>query len=97
MHAVERLAAAAREEFRDGLVGGDHQLLDEHVRERLALDPGPLDAALAVECERDLAPLDAKGPARTGDRGGRETRSASRSASVSSSTARSSPARTAWA
>ena len=64
VHAVERVAAAARQQLRDGLVRGDHQLLDEHVRERLALDPGPLDAALAVEGEFDLAALDPKCAAR---------------------------------
>ena len=95
MHAVERLASRPASSG-DRLVGGDHQLLDEHVRQRLALDPGPLDAALAVEGERDLAALDAKRPA--GEPAIAEgTRTRQRSASVSSSTARSSPARTACA
>ena len=40
MDAVERLAAPAGEERGDVLVGADHQLLDEHVRVRLALAPG---------------------------------------------------------
>ena len=62
--AVERVAAPAREQLGDGLVRGDHHLLDEHVRERLLLDPRALDAALAVEGELDLAALDAQRPAR---------------------------------
>ena len=62
--AVERLAAPAGEQLRDGLVRGDHQLLDEHVRERLLLDPRALDAALAVEGELDLPALDPEGAAR---------------------------------
>ena len=62
--AVERVAAAAREQPGDGLVRGDHHLLDEHVGERLLLDPRALDAALAVEGELDLPPLDAQRTAR---------------------------------
>jgi hypothetical protein len=60
VHAVEGVPAAASKQVGDRLVRGDHQLLDEHVRERLGLDPGPLDPALPVERERDLAPLDAE-------------------------------------
>ena len=60
MHAVDRLAVAAGKQLGDGLVRGDHELLDEHVRQRLGLDPGPLDPALAVEGEGDLAGLDAQ-------------------------------------
>ena len=97
--AVERVAAAPGEQLGDGLVRGDHQLLDEHVRERLALDPGALDAALAVEGELDLAgPRPAARRARIGGRGG-AARPARRAAAprVTSSPARSSPARIAWA
>ena len=61
----------AREQLGDRLVRGDHQLLDEHVRERLALDPGPLDAALAVEGERDLPPRRGARRARSAGRGAR--------------------------
>src|SRR5207244_13413469 len=61
--AVERLAAAAREELRDCLIRSDHQLLDERVRVRLALAPRSLVAAPPVEGERDLGALDTKGPA----------------------------------
>jgi hypothetical protein len=63
VNPVERLATASGEEGADGLVRRDHELLDEHVRERLALDPGALDAALPVEGEGDLAGLDAQRPA----------------------------------
>ena len=42
----------------DGLVRQDHQLLDQHVRMRLALAPGALDAAATVEAELDLGALD---------------------------------------
>ena len=58
MDAVERLALAARQELAHGLVREDHQLLDEPVRRRLGLDPGPLDVAFPVEGERRLAGLD---------------------------------------
>ena len=59
--AVERLAAAAAQQAGDGLVGEDHELLDEHVRVRLALEPGVGDPSLAVERERGLGRLDADG------------------------------------
>ena len=58
MDAVERVAPAAREELGDGLVGEDHQLLDQGVGLRLRLEPRALHAALAVEREVDLAALD---------------------------------------
>jgi hypothetical protein len=61
VHAVERLAPAPREQGSHRLVRGDHQLLDEHVGERLPLDPGSLDAALPVEGEGDLSRLDPQG------------------------------------
>ena len=63
MDAVDRFAPAAREELGDGLVREDHQLLDERVRRRLGLEPGPLHSALAVEREVDLRALDAQGSA----------------------------------
>ena len=46
VHAVERLAVAAGEERGDVLVREQHQLLDEHVRVRLALEPRVGDAAV---------------------------------------------------
>ena len=52
--AIERLAPAAAEQPGDGFVGEDHQLLDEHVRVRLALEPRVGDPSFAVECERGL-------------------------------------------
>ena len=52
--AVERLAAAAAQQPGDGLVGEDHELLDEHVGVRLALEPRVGDPSLAVEGERGL-------------------------------------------
>jgi hypothetical protein len=58
VHAVEGLAAAAREEVRDSLVRGDHQLLDEPMRSRLRLLPGPCDTAAPVELEVELGALD---------------------------------------
>jgi hypothetical protein len=61
---VERFALAPAEEPGDRLVGEDHHLLDEGVRERLGLDPGPRDPALAVELEHDLARLDPERAAR---------------------------------
>ena len=61
--AVDGLATAPGEKLRDRFVGRDHQLLDEHVRERLRLDPGALHPALAVEGEGCLARLDAQRPA----------------------------------
>src|SRR5918995_155538 len=53
--AVERLPPSSRQQPADGLIGKDHQLLDEHVRVRLGLEPGTFDAAVLVERERDLA------------------------------------------
>ena len=58
--AVERLPPPSRQQPADGLVGEDHQLLDEHVRVRLGLEPGTLDAAVLVEGERDLPSRDAE-------------------------------------
>ena len=58
--AEERIAAPAGEQLGNGLVRGDHQLLDEHVGERLALDPRPLDAAFSVERELHLPPFHAE-------------------------------------
>ena len=52
--AVERFAPPSRQQPTDCLVGEDHQLLDEHVRVRLGLEPGAFDAAVLVEGERDL-------------------------------------------
>ncbi len=62
--AEERLPASPGEERRDRLVREDHELLDEHVRVRLGLDPRALDAAVAVEGERRLARLDPERAAR---------------------------------
>ena len=45
------------------LVGADHQLLDEHVRVRLALAPGARDAAVG-ERELDLGRADLERAAR---------------------------------
>ena len=56
MHAVERRAVAAGEEGGDVLVREDHQLLDEHVRVRLAFEPRVGDAAVG-EAERELRRL----------------------------------------
>ena len=47
--AVQRLAPPPGEERADVLVREDHQLLDEHVRVRLALEPGVGDTSVAVE------------------------------------------------
>jgi hypothetical protein len=58
--AEERLPAPAGEQPGDGLVREDHQLLDQRVRVRLRLEPGLLDAAAAVERERDLRARDAE-------------------------------------
>ena len=57
VHAVERVAATRSEKRTDALVRQDHQLLDEHVRVRLALQPRIGDAAVAVEAERRLRRL----------------------------------------
>src|SRR5439155_19449579 len=51
---------AAGEKIGHGLVGGDHQLLDQAMRCRLGLRPRASHAALAVELEIDLRRLDAK-------------------------------------
>ena len=61
--AVERLAVPPREQLRDVLVRADHQLLDEHVRVRLAFAPRVGDAAVG-EAERDLRGRDLEGAAR---------------------------------
>ena len=61
VHAVERLAAPAGEERADELVGEDHQLLHEHVRVRLALEPRLGDTAAAVEAKDDLGRLHLQG------------------------------------
>ena len=58
--AIERVPLPAGEEPRHDLVRQDHELLHEHVRERLLLDPRPLDPALPVEDKRHLALLDPK-------------------------------------
>jgi hypothetical protein len=62
--AEERLAASPGEQSRDRLVREDHQLFDQRVRVRLGLEPRLLDAALAVERERDLGARDAERSAR---------------------------------
>ena len=64
VHAEERLRAPRREQLADALVGEDHQLLDERVRERLRLEPRVRDPALAVEGEDDLRRLDPQRAAR---------------------------------
>ena len=64
VHAVERLTAAPRQERADELVREHHQLLDEHVRMRLALEPRVRDATFTVEAERDLGRLHLQGAAR---------------------------------
>ena len=64
MHAVERLAAPRREQLADDLVRADHQLLDEHVRVRLGLEPGVGHPAVAVEAKRLLGRLHLQGAAR---------------------------------
>ena len=64
MHPVERLALAPAEQARHRLVREDHHLLDERVRERLGLDPGPLDSTVAVELERRLPRFDPERPPR---------------------------------
>ena len=64
VHAVERVRATRAQEGRDGLVGEDHQLLDQRVRLRLLLEPRIGDAAAAVEGERDLARVDLERAAR---------------------------------
>jgi hypothetical protein len=61
--AVERLAVARREQPGDLLVGEDHQLLDEHVRVRLALEQRRRDASV-LEVEDDLRCDDLEGAAR---------------------------------
>ena len=58
VHAVQRLSAPAGEKPGYGLVGTDHQLLDQEVRVRLRLEARLLDAAFAVEGEDDLAGRD---------------------------------------
>ena len=60
MDSVQRRSPAVGKEGGDGLVGEDHQLLDEHVRVRLGLEVGALHAAVVVEDERDLFRLDAQ-------------------------------------
>src|SRR5918995_2938294 len=52
--AVERFPPPSRQQSTDRLVGEDHQLLHEHVRVRLGLEPGAIDAAVLVEGECDL-------------------------------------------
>src|SRR6478735_2094200 len=64
VHAVERLAAPAGEERADELVGEDHQLLHEHVRMRLALEPRLGDTAAAVEAKDDFRRLHLQGAPR---------------------------------
>ena len=64
VHAVERLAMAARQERTDMLVREDHQFLDEHVRMRLAFEPCVGDAAVAVEAKDLLRGLHLQCPAR---------------------------------
>ena len=61
--AVERRPVAAGEERGDVLVRGDHQLLDQHVGVRLALEPRLGDAAL-LEAEHDLGRRDLERAAR---------------------------------
>jgi hypothetical protein len=56
--AEQRLPVAAGEQPRHRLVRDDHQLLDERVCLRLCLPSGRCEAALAVEVECDLGPLD---------------------------------------
>src|SRR6266511_3960618 len=56
--AIQRLAAPRREQPGNGLVRGDHQLLDEAVRGGLGFLPRARDSAVAVEVERDLGALD---------------------------------------
>ena len=51
VHAVERGAAGAREQAADGLVGEQHELLDECVRTRLLVPAGVHHAAV-VDLER---------------------------------------------
>src|SRR5581483_1886662 len=63
VHAVERLAVAAGGERRDELVRQDHQLLDEHVRVRLAFEPRVGHAAV-LEAEDDLGRGDLERTAR---------------------------------
>jgi hypothetical protein len=58
--AVERLPPARREQSGDGLVGRDHQLLDQRVRLRLGLEPRSRDAAPPVEREVHLGRLDSQ-------------------------------------
>jgi hypothetical protein len=58
--AVQRRPLARREQLGNALVSEDHQLLDEHVRVRLALPASVGDAALPVELECELEALDAQ-------------------------------------
>ena len=60
MDTVEPVPLPAGEEPGHDLVRQDHELLHEHVRERLLLYPRPLDPALPVEDKRHLARLDPK-------------------------------------
>ena len=57
MDAVERVAPPRGEKLGHALVREDHQLLDEHMRVRLALEPGVGNAASVVEPKRDLRRL----------------------------------------
>ena len=64
VNAEQRLPVAAGEQPGHRLVRDDHQLLDERVCVRLSLPSGSCDAALTVEVECDLGPLDPQRPAR---------------------------------
>ena len=63
--AVERGPAGAREQAADGLVGEQHELLDEGVRTRL-LVPAGVDDAAVVDLERQLARREREGASRSG-------------------------------
>ena len=74
VHAVEAWDATLLEQLRDGLVGGDHQVLDQAVGLGLGACHGRADVAVLVEEELRLGGVDDQGPAalpRPRQRGGR--------------------------
>ena len=58
--AIERVPFPAGEKPGHDLVREDHELLHQHVRKRLLLDPRPLDTTLPIEGKRHFARLDPK-------------------------------------